>query len=189
MNETRDDQKADRAPSIPTLQAALARAGHYDELRGQIQPVASALPQLREALLAEAPSLASDWRDFFTPMQAHGPDDLNQQLTTLQRQIRDNGVTYNVYSDDGGPQRPWSLDLFPFLIDAPSWQHIESGVRQRMRLLESIMADVYGPQTLLDQGLLPAALVLGHPGYLRGMQGVKPVGGHSAPGRSIYFLF
>lgn len=178
MNETRDDPKAGRAPALPPRHAALARAGHYDELRGQIRPAGRALPELTEALFAQAPALASDWRDFFAHMQACGSDDLDQQLTTLQRQIRDNGVTYNVYSDDGGPQRPWSLDLFPFLIDAPSWQHIESGVRQRMRLLESIMADVYGPQTLLDQGLLPAALVLGHPGYLRGMQGVKPVGGN-----------
>ena len=168
MNETRDDPKAQRAPAIPTLQAALARAGHYDELRGHIRPATRALPQLREALFAQASSLTSDWCDFFAHMQAHGSDALNQQLTTLQRQIRDNGVTYNVYSDEGGPQRPWSLDLFPLLIDAQSWQHIESGVRQRMRLLESIMADVYGPQTLLDQGLLPAALVLGHPGSCAG---------------------
>ena len=48
---------------------------------------------------------------------------------------------------------------------------------QRMRLLERVMADVYGPQTLLHDGFLPPALVHAHPGYLRAMHGVEPVGG------------
>ena len=46
-----------------------------------------------------------------------------------------------------------------------------------MQLLEAVMADVYGPQQLLQRGLLPPALVHGHPGYLRPMAGVQPVGG------------
>jgi uncharacterized circularly permuted ATP-grasp superfamily protein/uncharacterized alpha-E superfamily protein len=98
-------------------------------------------------------------------------------MTSLERQLRDNGVTYNVYADEGGPQRPWSLDLFPLIVEPESWQQIEAGVLQRMRLLEQVMVDVYGPQQLLVQGLLPPALVQGHPGYLRAMHGVKPVGG------------
>ena len=102
---------------------------------------------------------------------------MDARAASLQRQIRDNGVTYNVYADAEGPQRPWSLDLFPLVVDATSWQQIEAGVQQRMRLLEAVMADVYGPQTYLAQGLLPPALVHGHPGYLRAMAGVHPVGG------------
>ena len=82
-----------------------------------------------------------------------------------------------MYADANGPQRPWSLDLFPLIISADDWAGIESGIRQRTRLLNEIMADVYGPQNLLKQGLLPAALVQGHPGYLRAMQGVQPAGG------------
>ncbi len=98
-------------------------------------------------------------------------------MNQLQRQVHDNGISYNVYADTDRPQRPWSLDLFPLMVDALSWQQIESGVLQRMRLLEHIMADTYGPQNLLAQGQLPAALVQGHPGYLHAMQGVPPVGG------------
>jgi uncharacterized circularly permuted ATP-grasp superfamily protein/uncharacterized alpha-E superfamily protein len=50
-------------------------------------------------------------------------------------------------------------------------------VLQRVRLLEAVLADVYGPQNFLKQGLLPGALVHGHPGYLRQMHGVVPAGG------------
>ncbi len=177
MNETSEDHKPDRGRQFPTPLAGAARPGHFDELRGQVEPRTRDLAQEPSKSLAQATSLAGDWCDFFEQIDAKSPRDLNQQLASLQRQIRDNGVTYNVYSDEGGPQRPWSLDLFPLLIDPTCWQKIEAGVRQRMRLLESIMADVYGPQTLLHQGLLPPALVHGHPGYLRAMQGVRPVGG------------
>ena len=117
------------------------------------------------------------WSLFFENLESDGLGSLNQRATSLARQIRDNGVTYNVYADEGGPQRPWSLDLFPLVITPESWQQIEAGVKQRVRVLDHVMADVYGPQHLLKLGLLPPALVQGHPGYLRAMHGVKPVGG------------
>ena len=153
------------ALAAPTAAPALCRPapGHYDELRG--------------CLLPPSDALCPPWAAFFRDAGVAGPHDLDQKFQRLQRQLRDNGVTYNVYSDQEGPQRPWSLDLFPLIIDAASWAHIEAGVLQRMRLLEALLRDVYGAQHFLQQGLLPAALVHGHPGYLRGMAGVQPVGG------------
>ncbi len=133
--------------------------GHFDEFRG------------------EGEELAPHWKDFFEHLGSDGFADLNRRSASLARQIRDNGVSYNVYADVSGPQRPWSLDLFPLIIPPQQWQHIEAGVLQRVKLLEQIMADVYGPQKLLQSGLLPPALVQGHPGYLRPMHGVQPVGG------------
>ena len=156
------------APESPAdLALALAppaAAGHFDELRG--------------AAAQTKASLAPAWQDFFTHLGSDGLSDLNRRNSNLQRLIRDNGVSYNVYADADGPQRPWALDLFPMLLQPKDWAHIEAGVKQRAGLLESIMADVYGAQTLPRQGLLPAALVQGHPGYLRAMHGVQPAGGH-----------
>lgn len=149
--------------------ACNAAAGHFDELRGA---TASATD-----LIADKGIWTRAWAQFFEHIADDGALDLNQRTASLERQIRDNGVTYNVYADEDGPQRPWSLDLFPLIIEPDSWQQIEAGVMQRMRLLEQVMADVYGPQQLLEQGLLPPALVYGHPGYLRAMHGVQPVGG------------
>ena len=149
--------------------ACNAAEGHFDELRGA---TASATD-----LIADQGNWTGAWTQFFEHIADDGALDLNQRTASLERQIRDNGVTYNVYADEDGPQRPWSLDLFPLIIEPDSWQQIEAGVIQRMRLLEQVMADVYGPQQLLEQGLLPPALVYGHPGYLRAMHGVQPVGG------------
>jgi uncharacterized circularly permuted ATP-grasp superfamily protein/uncharacterized alpha-E superfamily protein len=98
-------------------------------------------------------------------------------MGNLQRQVRDNGITYNVYAAADQPPRPWSLDLFPLMVPQANWQQIQAGVLQRMQLLERIMADAYGPQNLVLSGQLPAALIQGHPAYLPAMHGVPPVGG------------
>lgn len=148
---------------LASANGCVAARGHYDELRG---PSAAKLGPLTPG-----------WSQFFDSVEGQSSADMDQRAKSLERQVRDNGVTYNVYADKVGPQRPWSLDLFPMIVDANSWQLIEAGVQQRMRLLEAVMADVYGPQTFLAQGLLPPALVHGHPGYLRPMHGVQPVGG------------
>ncbi len=125
----------------------------------------------------ELKELNEPWRVFFEQLGPNGLSDLDRRTQSLARQVRDNGITYNVYANQGGPQRPWALDLFPLIITPQSWQHIEQGVLQRARLLERVMADVYGEQQLIREAMIPPALVQGHPGYLRAMHGVKPVGG------------
>jgi uncharacterized circularly permuted ATP-grasp superfamily protein/uncharacterized alpha-E superfamily protein len=200
-NNTQSLFAAQALESPCALAAALAphaAAGHFDELRGRVsegpapaEVAAPAQPMLRAAggALETAPSpiqtathaaddsLSPEWTRFFNFLGAEGFHDLNHRTANLRRQIRDNGVTYNVYADANGPQRPWALDLFPMMVSAGDWAQIEAGIQQRARLLDRVMADIYGPQELLSKGLLPSALVHAHPGYLRGMQGVQPAGG------------
>lgn len=133
-------------------------AGHYDELRDA------------EGCLRPA------WRGFVDHLGAP-LDDLQRRQALMARQIREDGITYNVYDAQGGPSRPWSLEVLPLIIEAAEWRRLEQGVAQRARLLNDILADTYGEQRLLKEALLPSALVLGHPGYLRGLQGVRPPGG------------
>jgi uncharacterized circularly permuted ATP-grasp superfamily protein/uncharacterized alpha-E superfamily protein len=179
-NDTADSLFEREAQETPAaLAAALAppaATGHFDELRGGVSAPREDLPAPTHAV--EPHALPSEpWARFFDNLGHDGFADLNRRTVNLERQVRDNGITYNVYADKDGPQRPWSLDLFPLVISPESWQQIETGVLQRVKLLDSIMADVYGPQDLLAKNLLPPALVQGHPGYLRPMHGVKPAGG------------
>ena len=187
-NKTLPSAHALEAPdSLAAALAPPASEGHFDELRGNADSQASPSiqsqsqgTQTQSQSVAEADTgsgLATDWTTFFNFLGTNGFEDLNNRTANLKRQIRDNGVTYNVYADANGPQRPWSLDLFPLIISPADWSEIEVGIKQRVRLLNHVMADVYGPQNLLSQGLLPAALVQGHPGYLRAMQGISPAGG------------
>ncbi len=91
--------------------------------------------------------------------------------------MRENGVTYNVYDDAAGLARLWKLDIAPFVISSADWIAIEAAVKQRARLANAVLRDIYGEQRLLRDGTIPAHLVLGHPQYLRAMQGVAPAAG------------
>ena len=151
-------------------QALAAPEGHWDELRGL------SLAPTPDGLAPDA-QMSRAWQTFIEHLTGEGLQGLNARMANLQRQVRDNGITYNVYAAADQPQRPWSLDLFPLMVPEANWQQIEAGVLQRMQLLERIMADAYGPQKLVLNGQLPAALIQGHPAYLPAMHGVPPVGG------------
>jgi len=134
-----------------------ARDGHFDELRD------------------EHGELRAGWRRFFELLGSDGFADLDRRLDVVARQIHENGINYTVYADQG-PARPWSLDLLPFVVDDDEWRVIEAGIAQRARLLDAIASDAYGPQELVDRGLLPSALLHAHPGYVRPMHGVAVPG-------------
>jgi uncharacterized circularly permuted ATP-grasp superfamily protein/uncharacterized alpha-E superfamily protein len=101
---------------------------------------------------------------------------INARLTSARRQIRDSGITYNVYNDPEGQDRQWELDVLPLVISTGEWQHLQAGISQRARLFNRILADLYGPQRLLTEGLVPASLILGHSGFLRNAHGMQPPG-------------
>jgi uncharacterized circularly permuted ATP-grasp superfamily protein len=114
------------------------------------------------------------WERLYEHLQRSTPAQLIQRQALLTRQIQENGVTYNVYADPKGADRPWELDLLPHLIPAQEWQHVSAGIAQRARLLNALLADLYGPQTLIAEGLLPAELVFGHNNFLWPCQGMRP---------------
>lgn len=152
--------------------AAPLDANPFDELRGH---AGNGAPALAGGI--DNAALAPAWRRFFSHLDAGNWHDLDRRAAGLQRHLRDNGVTYNIYADEVRLQRPWPLDLFPLLISADDWSRIEAGVLQRTQLLEAAMRDMYGERRLLKDGLIPAALVQGHPDYLRAMHGTPAVGG------------
>ena len=96
--------------------------GHFDEMHGvAMRPSAGPAPAAPQSDMAAAP-LTEHWGHFFESLGTDGFSDLNRRTAALHRQIRDNGVTYNVYADASTAQRPWSLDLFPLIVSPQSWQ-------------------------------------------------------------------
>jgi uncharacterized circularly permuted ATP-grasp superfamily protein len=131
-------------------------------------------PGTYHEMLDASGAVRPHWRMLYEHLQRSTPGQLIQRQALLSRQIQENGVTYNVYADPKGADRPWELDLLPHLIPAQEWAVVAAGIAQRARLLNAVLADLYGPQTLIADGLLPAELVFGHNNYLWPCQGVKP---------------
>jgi uncharacterized circularly permuted ATP-grasp superfamily protein/uncharacterized alpha-E superfamily protein len=110
-------------------------------------------------------------------VQGLSPEERSRRLDVARRNMSEQGVTYNVYGDSRGMERPWVLDPLPLVISAQEWRWIESGLIQRARLLNAVLADCYGPQRLLGSGHLPPALVFGQRDFVRAACGVPVKGG------------
>ncbi len=111
--------------------------------------------------------LQPDWQVFFSSMVQTGTAEIQERNNDILRLLKENGVAYNIYNDPSGQSRPWELDPVPQIIPAKDWQTINSGLIQRAELLNLVLKDIYGPQTLIRQGILPQELIYLHPGFLR----------------------
>jgi len=113
------------------------------------------------------------WRDLTEAFLNIGPAGFIRRWKEGRRVIHENGITYNVYGDPRGVDRPWPLDPIPLVVAEEDWATIEQAVIQRATLLNVMLADFYGEQRLLREGHFPAELVFRHPGFLRPCSGVR----------------
>src|SRR5258706_5059351 len=103
---------------------------------------------------------------------------MRERLHSVHSQVRENGITYNVYADPQGADRPWELDVLPMILPQEEWSAVEAGIVQRGALLNKGLIDVYGEQRPLKEGLLTPAPGHWPPGHPRSLPGLQP-GGHT----------
>ena len=132
----------------------------------------SASDESYDETFAESGEPRPHWQKVVQTIEDMGPHELAHCWQQARRMIHENGVTYNVYGDARGMERPWELDPLPWVIGPAEWACLEAALAQRARLLNAVLADVYGPQRLLAEGLLPPELVFAHPGFLRPCHGL-----------------
>lgn len=118
------------------------------------------------------------WNEFVQEMQELGIQEVERRHRELLKLLRENGVTYNVYGDPEGNNRPWQLDPIPLLISKEEWLGVEAGLLERAELLNLILTDLYGPRELIRKGLLPFELLYSHAGFLRACDKVRLPGEH-----------
>jgi uncharacterized circularly permuted ATP-grasp superfamily protein/uncharacterized alpha-E superfamily protein len=129
-------------------------------------------------LIGEDGNIRPHWETFFHSYSRLGDDEMVNRNHDTLRLLKENGVTYNIYGDPNGLNRPWKLDNIPFLISRDEWTSIESGLSQRARLLNLILEDIYGERNLIKKGILPMELIYNHAGFLRPCSGIKQRGKH-----------
>ncbi len=110
---------------------------------------------------------------FLDSLNQIGRDEFIRRWQRAQHTVHENGFAYGGYVTPDGNARPWELDAIPLLIDAAEWKFVSAALQQRARLLNLVLRDLYGEQTLLKNGVLPADLVFSHPGFLRSFHGQK----------------
>ena len=129
------------------------------------------------------------WTELADAVAERGRVGLNRLRSVVNSLIDNDGITYTeVDADRDGPvgaskpqglePRPWNLDALPIVVSAADWDVLEAGLVQRSRILDAVLADLYGPRSVLTEGILPPELVFAHPGYVRPASGIEVPGHH-----------
>jgi uncharacterized circularly permuted ATP-grasp superfamily protein len=129
------------------------------------------LPEAFDECVDGTGAVRPAWRDAIDLWNHQSDTEKSARRQAADRYLRDNGVAHRVYGDDRSVERPWPLSHMPLVIGADEWQALERGLIQRANLLERVLDDLYGPQTLVRDGHIPASLVAGAPGFLRPLVG------------------
>lgn len=121
-------------------------------------------------------SVAACWQAVAQGLAALADGDPVALQDSATRHATDLGLTFRVTGDED--ERDWPLTVMPLIIGAEEWAEVERGLVQRAVLLERLASDIYGPQRLVQEGHLPAAVVAGSPFFARKMLGRSPPRGH-----------
>lgn len=130
-----------------------------------------------DEMVAPNGSVRRHWRPLVDGLAEMGLDSQAERWRKVERLLDENGLTFHVHGEGSGAARPLRLDAVPYILSAADWRILESALIQRARLLNAVIADIYGDQDLLTRGLIPGPLLLANPAFLRPCYGAVPRGG------------
>ena len=115
---------------------------------------------------ASASAAREHWRPLLSTLESLGVAGIQDRCTEAERQLRENGVGFEVGRSDEEMSRRVAFDPVPVIISAERWLQLEDGLRQRAHVLDLMLKDIYGPRNLMRAGVVPAEVVFRHEGFL-----------------------
>lgn len=100
--------------------------------------------------------------------------DLQRRQKAAESLLHQSGATFAVYGSKQGSEKVLPFDIIPRLIPATEWRQVEAGLKQRQEALNRFIADIYGPQKILKDKVIPKALVHSSGCYLQACEGLQP---------------
>ncbi|MGV8855576.1 MAG: circularly permuted type 2 ATP-grasp protein [Devosia sp.] len=135
-------------------------------------------PGVPDEMIDPAGNIRPGWSELMAAFDRLGPEELGARFERADQYLREAGVFYRTYDGTESKERDWPLAHVPLLIGETDWDRISSGLIQRAELLETVVADIYGANTLVQQGQLPPELIAQNSEFLRPLVGIKPTSGH-----------
>jgi len=154
-----------------------SRAPEGSERVAQLPAGYRPLPDVYDEMMSHDGEVRAHWHDLLAGLATLGREELSRRFAAADRYLHDSGVFYRVYEDQTGVERGWPLTPIPLVIAADEWERLQAALTERARLIEAVIADVYGAGNLIRENRLPGAFVAGSPEFVRPLVGVPPPGG------------
>jgi uncharacterized circularly permuted ATP-grasp superfamily protein len=117
------------------------------------------------------------YRKLYQRLRALTAEEFRRRVQLADLTLINQGITFAVYGDERGAEKPWPFDLIPRIIPAEEWETIELGLKQRLTALNLFLHDVYHEQKILNDHVVPRELIVGAAHYRREFEGAEPPGG------------
>ena len=116
----------------------------------------------------------------YNEFAAMRPSQFQQRRSMADSAFLLQGITFTVYSDGRGTERLFPFDLVPRILPWTEWEHLERGLSQRVTALNLFLQDIYGPQKILKDKVIPRPLIYSCRHFRREMVGLRvPKGIHT----------
>lgn len=157
-----------------TAKGGISAATALRDPLGGYRPLAG----VPDELVEPSGTLRPGWAPLIRFLATQTEDQLQRRFARGDQYLRDAGVFFRQYGSSDSAERDWPLSHIPVVIPEGEWTGLVQGLIQRADLLETVVADLYGPNRLVAEGHLPAGLIAQSPEWLRPLVGVTPRGGH-----------
>jgi uncharacterized circularly permuted ATP-grasp superfamily protein len=126
-----------------------------------------------DEMFAAPSKVRTAYREIHSALAQMTQEELRGRTDALASSYLAQGVTF----DFAGEERPFPLDAVPRVIELAEWVRVEAGIKQRVRALEAFLADIYGAQNAVKDGVIPAALISSSSHFHREAAGIEPANG------------
>ena len=103
------------------------------------------------------------------------PDgDLLARQAAAERLLLQNGITFNVYSDNAATEKIFPFDIIPRVVEAAEWDWIEMGLKQRVYALNLFIDDIYHQRKIVKDKIVPEYLIESARSFRKECIGLNP---------------
>src|SRR5258706_208054 len=103
-----------------------------------------------------------------------GIDEIRARQSAAEAEIEGMGITFTVYGEGSSIDRAWPFDIIPRIIAGREWARTEAGLRQRLQALNLFIADLYGAQRIIADGVFPGELLADSKNFRPQCVGIRP---------------
>ena len=132
-----------------------------DSFLGGYQPAAKSYNEQIDA----RGQIRSQWKSLDQDFALIGREGMDRRRSQIRRMVYQNGIAFSAYGDPRVREKHLQLDPIPHLIPSKQWETLSRGLQQRATLLNKLLADLYGPRSLITSGVLPQEVLFRHPHF------------------------
>ena len=100
--------------------------------------------------------------------------DIASRKLAAESTIREMGVSFTVYTEEGNIDRAWPFDIIPRVIAKKQWEQTAAGLEQRLTALNLFIDDLYHDQKIIKDGIIPEFVLKQSKNYRKECEGISP---------------